>query len=133
MEHLAIMKKGYIEKILSGEKSIESRFSLNRITPFRRIVTGEKVYLQETGKHISASFTAGKVLFFSDLDEEKINEIKAKYGQQICADDAFWESKMKAKYATLIFVENPILEKSFKVHKTDRSAFKSVPSVRELI
>lgn len=133
MEHLAIMKKGYIEKILSGEKSIESRFSLNRIAPFHRITTGDKVYLQETGRPISASFTAGKVLYFSDLDEERISEIKAEYGQQICAEEEFWESKKNAKYATLIFVENPILEKPFKVHKSDRSAFKSVPSIKELI
>lgn len=96
MEHLAIMKKGYIEKILSGEKSIESRFSMNRITPFHRITTGDKVYLQETGKSVTASFTAGEVLYFSDLDEERISEIKAKYGHQICAEEAFWENKMKA-------------------------------------
>lgn len=133
MEHLAIMKKGYIEKILSGEKSIESRFSVNRITPFHRIATGDKVYLQETGKQISASFTAGNVLFFSDLDEEKIGAIKKEYGQQICADEEFWESKKHAKYATLIFIEDPISEKPFKVHKSDRSAFKSVPSIKELI
>ena len=132
MEHLAIMKKGYIEKILSGEKSIESRFSINRITPFQQISTGDKVYLQETGKPISASFTTGKVLFFSNLDEAKISEIKSEYGQQICAEAEFWESKKNARYATLIFVEDPIPEKPFKVHKSDRSAFKSVPSVREL-
>lgn len=133
MEHLAIMKKGYIEKILSREKSIESRFSMNRITPFHRITTGDKVYLQETGKPVSASFTAGKVLFFSNLDEAKISEIKAEYGHQICAEEEFWESKKNARYATLIFIEDPISEKPFKVHKSDRSAFKSVPSIKELI
>ena len=132
MEHLAIMKRGYIEKLLSGEKRIKSRFSVNRITPFRRIAPGDKVYLQETGKPVTASFTAGEVLFFSDLDEQKIAEIRTTYGPLICADEAFWASKQHARYATLIFVERPTLEPPFKVRKSDRSAFKTASSIKAL-
>jgi len=133
MEHLAIMSKGYIEKILSGEKSIESRFSVNRISPFGKIKAGEKVYLKETGKPVSASFEVEKVLFFSDLNEEKIKEIKVKYGQGICAEEDFWNNKRNARYATLIFVKDPRVEESFKVNKADRSAFKSVTNISELM
>ena len=69
MEHLAIMKKGYIEKILSGEKKIESRFSINKITPFHTVSAGDKVYMQEVGKEVSAMFEVDKVLFFDNLSE----------------------------------------------------------------
>ncbi len=133
MEHLAIMSKGYIEKILSGEKSIESRFSVNRISPFGKIKAGEKVYLKETGKPVSASFEVESVLFFSDLDKGKITEIRAKYGNQICAEEDFWQIKQQARYATLIFVKNPKRVKPFKVEKSNRSAFMSVSSIKELM
>lgn len=133
MEHLAIMSKGYIEKILSGEKSIESRFSVNRISPFGKIKAGEKVYLKETGKPVSASFEVERVLFLSDLDDEKIKEIRAKYGKQICVEEEFWQIKQRARYATLIFVKNPKGVNPFKVEKSNRSAFMSVSSIKELM
>lgn len=133
MDHLAIMKKGYIEKILRGEKTIESRFSVHKITPHERIQAGEKVYLQEVGKMVTASFEVGKVLFFRDLDERKIDRIRAEYGTQICADVAFWDAKKHARYATLIFVKNPTLEEPFRVHKRDRSAFKTILNIRDLM
>lgn len=133
MEHLAIMSKGYIEKILSGEKSIESRFSVNRISPFGKIKVGEKVYLKETGKPVSVSFEVESVLFFEDLDKGKIKEIRAKYGKQICAEEEFWQIKQRARYATLIFVKNPKRVNPFKVEKSNRSAFMSVSSIKELM
>ena len=50
MEHLAIMKKGYIEKILSGEKKIESRFSKSRIAPYHNIFPDDTVYMQRLAR-----------------------------------------------------------------------------------
>lgn len=130
MEHLAIMQKGYIEKILSGEKTIESRFSIHRITPYRNISVGDKVYMQETGKPVTAVFEAGEVLFFHELSEEKVREIRLKYGKEICAEDAFWDRKKDARYATLIYIKEPRLTTPFRVCKHDRSAFKTVGNVR---
>lgn len=129
MDHLAIMSKGYIEKILSGEKTIESRFSKNRISPFHRVNVGEKVYLQEVGKSVTAMFEIGDVIYFEDLNEKSIEEIRHKYQAQIAADDSFWKDKKTSKYGTLIFISNPIKVAPFKVYKNDRSAFKSVNNI----
>lgn len=131
MEHLAIMKKGYIEKILSGEKKIESRFSMNRITPYHKISPGDKVYMQEVGKEVTAVFEVEKALFFDGLTEEKVEEIRAHYGKDICADEAFWSLKKHSKYATLLYIKAPRPITPFQIHKSDRSAFKSVKSVRD--
>lgn len=129
MEHLAIMKKGYIEKILSGEKKIESRFSRNKITPFQNISAGDNVYMQEVGKEVTAMFEVEKVVFFDGLSESKLEELRARYGKDIYADDGFWELKKHSKYATLIYIKNPVRVVPFKVNKSDRSAFKTVSSV----
>lgn len=71
MEHLAIMKKGYIEKILSGEKKIESRFSMNRATPYHKISIGDQVYMQEVGKEVTAVFEVADVLFLTIFQRER--------------------------------------------------------------
>lgn len=131
MEHLAIMKKGYIEKILSGEKKIESRFSVNRVTSYQKIAPGDKVYMQEVGKEVTAVFEVKSVLFYNQLSERKVEELHAQYGKAICADEDFWEKKRGAQYATLIEIKAPRLITPFKVEKRDRSAFKTVESVRE--
>lgn len=131
MEHLAIMKKGYIKKILSGEKKIESRFSKNKIIPFHTVSIGDKVYMQEVGKQVTAMFEVEKALFFENLSETKIEELRARYGKEICADDGFWDLKKYSKYATLIYIKSPITITPFKVNKSDRSAFKTVNSVKD--
>ncbi|MDE6442185.1 MAG: DUF4186 family protein [Clostridia bacterium] len=131
MEHLAIMKKGYIEKILSGEKKIESRFSINRITPFNNISEDDKVYMQETGKEVTAMFEVEKVLFFDNLTEAKIEKIRIEYGKDICAGEDFWKLKQHSKYATLIYIKNARKITPFKVNKNDRSAFKTVNKLKE--
>lgn len=129
MDHLAIMSKGYIEKILSGEKTIESRFSKNRISPFHKVNVGEKVYLQEVGKSVTAMFEVSNVIYFEDLNEKSIEEIRHEYQAKIAADDSFWEAKKTSKYGTLIFISNPIKIDPFKVYKNDRSAFKTVHDI----
>lgn len=131
MEHLAIMKKGYIEKILSGEKKIESRFSKNKIAPYHNIFPGDTVYMQEVGKDVTAAFEVKDVLFFELRSEEDVDRVRAQYGEDICADDEFWEMKKSARYATLIFIKAPKAIVPFKVHKNDRSAFKTVNHIRE--
>ncbi len=107
MEHLAIMKKGYIEKILSGEKKIESRFSINKITPFNKISLGDIVYMQETGKEVTAMFEVEKVLFFENLTENVVEKIYNRYGKDICAEQEFWNLKKNSKYAALIYIKAP--------------------------
>ncbi len=131
MDHLAIMTKGYIDKILSGQKTIESRFSKNKITPFHKVNIGEKVYLQETGKNVTAMFEISKVIYYENLNENMIHKIKTEYGTQIAADDSFWQKKKASRYATLIFINNPIKITPFKTYKTDRSAFKTVNNIYE--
>lgn len=131
MEHLAIMKKGYIEKILSGEKKIESRFSKNQIAPFNKICAGDKVYMKVAGKEVTAMYEVEKVLSFENLSIADIKSIYNLYGKDICAELEYWELKKHSKYATLIYIREPRKIAPFKINKRDRSAFKSVNSVKD--
>lgn len=106
MKHLAIFTKGVGEKILSGEKSIESRFSKVKNPPFGLISSGDLVYIKPSGKDIIGQFRVQKVFFFDGLTQNDINNLKKEYEKEISADDSYWEAKKNSKYGTLIFIGN---------------------------
>lgn len=106
VKHLAIFKGEGAEKILTGKKTIESRFSRNRIAPFGVVSSGDLVYIKPSGGQIIGQFRVKKVIFIDNVDIGEIREIKKKYGGQIAVDEGYWKGKVNAKYATLIFIGN---------------------------
>ncbi len=158
MDHVAIMKKswGLTEKILSGEKKIESRWYMARSAPWNRIKAGETVYFKNSGEPVTIKATVAKVLQFSDLNQDKVLEILKKYGKDIgisralgghsfCLQvfaktvptrslDALHLFKNK-KYCLLIFLKNPVKIKPFQIDKKGfgmMSAWISVDSINKI-
>ena len=62
--HIAIMVEPYLSRLLNGEKTIESRFSVNMVAPYKKIKEGDIVLLKKTGGAIKGLFEASKVRFF---------------------------------------------------------------------
>ena len=85
MEHLAIMRKswGLTQKILSGEKKIESRWYLTKRDPWDKIKEGEVIYFKDSGEPVTIKAEVVRVLQFENLNEKKIREILEKYGEDI--------------------------------------------------
>lgn len=104
MKHLAIFKGGGAEKILSGKKTVESRFARSKIAPFGVITCGDLVYIKPSGGQIIGQFRVKKVICYDGLDKGDLEEIKERYGKEIATDAAYWKGKSNAKYATLIFI-----------------------------
>lgn len=106
--HLAVMIEPYLSRILGGEKTIESRFSFNKIVPFKKVNEGEIIILKKSGGPIVALFEAGTVRFFEfcNRKETSISSIKEKYNDRLQIEDEFWNTKISSKYATLIDVQN---------------------------
>lgn len=102
MIHVAILKPGYIEAILEGRKTIESRLTKTMQPPHGRILTGERLYLKASGGPFMATAIAGEIQSFSDLDPDAVQKIRGNYDKQVCGNDAYWEAKRDSKYATLI-------------------------------
>lgn len=122
MKHLAIFSSDLAQKILTGEKSIESRFSKAKIAPFEVISSGDLVYIKPTGKDITGQFRVKKVIFFDGLTKEDFKQIRDLYGKEISADDSFWKEKADCKYGTLIFIGeyDPFLTSPIKIKKSDQ-------------
>jgi len=124
MQHLAIMKKswGLTQKILSGNKKIESRWYVSKYAPWDRIKAGETVYFKDSGEPVTIKAEVSKVLQFSNLNREKVKKILNQYGKEegISIDDIphFFELVKNKKYCLLIFLENPQKIKPFKIDKT---------------
>src|SRR5688572_10035738 len=47
--HLAVFIEPYLEFVLDGTKTVESRFSINRCVPFERANEGDIVLLKRSG------------------------------------------------------------------------------------
>ena len=76
MDHIAILNKRWIlEKIISGEKEVESRWYTQRRTPYKNIHKDDNIYFKESGCPIIAKAQVEKTLFFEDLNKDKIKHI----------------------------------------------------------
>ena len=123
--HLAILNEPYLTLILNGKKKIETRFSVNKISPFKKVVEGDVIILKESGGYIRGAFIAGKVKYYENINESVMNEIKNKYENLICSsyDNNFWEHRKKANYISLIEVKKVKEFKPFKSEKKNRMAW----------
>ena len=104
--HIAIVDKPTIKKIATGIKSIESRFSKNRIKPFNCVCENDLVLLKNSGGAIHGYFFVEKAQFFENFILE---DIKSKYNEKIAADDTFWNRKQQAKYASLLYCKKAVM------------------------
>jgi len=123
MDHVAIMKKAWklTEKILSGEKTIESRWYMSKIAPWNRIKKGETVYFKNAGEPITLKAEVEKVTQYPTLTPQVIKELLSRYGGKgdICITDLEKTYRLcqSKRYCMLIFLKKPEKVKPFKIDK----------------
>ncbi len=102
--HLAIFTEPFITYIKSGKKTIESRFSINRIVPYETVQDDDVIFIKKSSGFVEGYFVAGEVKNLV-LDERIIIELKTQFSSSLCVDKEFWEAKSKSKYCTLIEIK----------------------------
>jgi hypothetical protein len=121
MYHIAIMNPSWkmIPKIVSGEKSIESRWYQTRRTPWNKITSGDTVFFKDSGKAVTAKAKVEKVLQFSLDSVHDAQQIVAKYGKRICLVHPHPKKWDKLpRYCILIFLRDAqYLDQPFFVNK----------------
>jgi cytidylate kinase len=118
--HLAILVEPYLSFILNGRKTIESRFSINRIAPFDRIQPGDIVLLKRAGGPLVGISQAINAWFYQ-VDHKSLVEIRQRFGPAICAqDEDFWNDRSSTSFATLIQLGNVSPVKPTPFEKKDR-------------
>jgi predicted transcriptional regulator len=109
-KHLAIFSKTGIEALFSGHKTIESRFSRDRISPFGQVDTDDLVYVKPSGEEIVGQFKVAKIISYAGMDTADLDHIRAQYGAGISfgsaeEDTKYFKSHANARYCTLIFIK----------------------------
>lgn len=137
MEHLAILSKKLklLNKIISGEKKIESRWYKFKKPPIGCISRGDVIYFKESGEKISVKAEVENVLIFKELTQEKIKEILKKYGKSICVDTSYIEKIKDKKFCALIFLCNVQKIEPFEINKKGygmMSAWVSIENIEKI-
>lgn len=101
-EHVAIVHPWVIDALLTGQKTIESRFSRDKRPPFGRIKKGHCVYFRATGGGYEARARASRVQCLEDLTPRLVDQIAAEHRDRIGGDDAYWEGVREARCVTLV-------------------------------
>ena len=105
--HVAILKRPYIDLILAGKKSVESRLYRTPKPPVDVLREGELIHLKESGGPFRAVAVAAKVEQFTDLTPRRMRELQREYGPAVCAEPGYWEQRRDTRFAvfaTLSFV-----------------------------
>ncbi|MFH1461262.1 MAG: ASCH domain-containing protein [Patescibacteria group bacterium] len=138
MEHLAIMRKswGLTQKILSGQKKIESRWYSIKCKPWDCIKEGEIIYFKDSGEPAKIKAEVERVIQFSDLTPKKVKEILDEYGKEDGLEKKaipeFFERFKNKKYCILIFLKNPQKIEPFNIDKTGFGAMSAWITVNDI-
>jgi len=121
--HLVILKKPYIDVILTGRKGIESRFTKTRRVPFAGVHKGDVLLLKQSAGPVCATAVVAAVEHFDNLTPQKIHRLKQQYNQLIRGDDAYWQSKLDCRFGLLIWLEDVRTIKPTRINKKDWRAW----------
>lgn len=123
MDHVAIMKKswGLTGKIISGKKTIESRWYKLKRSPWGKIAAGDSVYFKDSGEPVRIKAKVRHIITFERIGPKKVLWILKKYGNQdgINAKDTqkFFNMFKDRKYCLLIFLKDVKKVKPFQINK----------------
>jgi len=138
MHHIAIMRKswGLLPKILTGEKTVESRWYKNKYAPWDKIKQEDIIYFKNSGEPITIKAEVSKILQFENLTPKIIKRILDKYAKaDLGVDKLTPEIKnyvTNKNYCILIFFKNPKKIKPFNINKSGFGAMASWICVEDI-
>lgn len=125
MDHVAIMNKSrkLIDKILSWEKTIESRRYKSKKAPWNGIQSWDTIFFKNSWEEVIAKATIKSVIQYENTNGEYTNIILQKYWWKWWIYFSTSESETKKwvenkKYVILVFLENPQRIVPFNINKT---------------
>jgi ASC-1-like (ASCH) protein len=121
--HLVILKKPYLDAILAGRKTIESRFSKTKHRAFQQVLPGDRLFLKLSSGPVCAIATVAAVKYFENLTREKILQLKKQYNHAIKGSDQIWESKSDCRFGFLVWLKHVKPTEPVRINKKDWRAW----------
>ena len=104
--HLGIFIEPYLQFIIDGKKTLESRFSINQCPPYGKTAKGDLLLIKRSGGPILAISQITDVWTYQ-LNKDLWDEIKDVHAKALCIENPeFWQQKKNSKYVTLMRVKN---------------------------
>ncbi len=100
--HIAILKRPYVEAILAGAKTVESRLSRVRCPPHGRVEVGERLFIKASGAPFLATAVAASVLDLEGQSPRDIDRLAAEWDGRVGGGGGYWRSKRHSPFVTLI-------------------------------
>jgi hypothetical protein len=98
------MVEPYLGRVLTNQKTIESRFARLRTAPYGCVTTGDTIWLKRSGGPIVASVRAAEVLQFANLTPERVDALLARWAAGLRLENDFAARARDCRYATLIWL-----------------------------
>lgn len=125
--HLAVFVEPYLRYVLKGKKTVESRFSVNRCSPYGQVSPRDIIILKKSGGPVCGVCYVREVWFYQ-IEENSLHEIKSKFDRALCiSNTTFWDQRRRARYATLMLIGGIREVKSIDVAKRDRRGWVVIP------
>jgi len=121
--HLVILKKPYLELILSGRKTIELRLSRGRSPLVGRVHRGDGLFLKASAGAVCARAKVMNIKYYKTLTPSLIARIKQQYNDRIMGADAVWESMMDRKSGLLVWLRDIRRIEPIRIEKKDWRAW----------
>jgi len=125
INHLVILRPPYLDMILSGEKTVESRLSRRRHPAATRCHPGNLLYLKRIGGDIEGRATVARIDAYDGLDSAGLQAIAEEWAGRVAAtepDDWYQRLKRDATHA-LFFT----LERVERIHIPKAALPRSLP------
>ena len=130
--HIGVFRQPYLDKIIKGEKTIESRFTKSKVPPFRKVHPNDLILMKESPGSIIGLARVSETKYFGPLLPGQARDVMDKYNQGLVLDDIFRQIKQDSIYVTLIYLDKPILIKPIVLIKSDRRSWISMKYALQL-
>ncbi len=124
--HLAVCAEPYLSYMLDGKKTVESRFSSVKCSPFEKVNKGDLIFLKRVSGPVVGLCRVETVTFY-ELTPNTFRNIRDEFSKVICPAPGFWESRENASFATLITISDVQRVEPFSVGKRDRRGWVTFP------
>lgn len=142
MDHIAILstKLPWLQRILSGEKTIESRWYQSRRTPWQQITIGDTVYFKNSGELITARAMVKSVNFYRLGEDATSAQLLDRHSKELgllpAERSAFAQQVVSANYAIFISLTQVMQITPFAIDKKGfgaMSAWITVPDITKIV
>ncbi|MGE3107484.1 MAG: ASCH domain-containing protein [Phycisphaerales bacterium] len=104
--HVGVIYREYVEAMLAGSKTIESRLAKVRCAPFGMVRAGDRLYIKERGGPVRATAVIERVEYFEDMTPRIVRSLQRRFNDRILGPEEYWRARAKARFGTLLWVKD---------------------------